>query len=91
MEIANRLAAIKKGAVMPFPQSVKAAVLPRSERWTIDWIDVWAFSLGAIALSLAALIYFADRDPVAVSFVLVAFAAIIGVVLRESVRKREQD
>jgi hypothetical protein len=46
---------------------------------------------GCIALSLAALIYFADRDPVAVSFVLVAFAAIIGVVLRESVRKREQD
>jgi len=76
---------------MPFPQSVKAVVLPRSERWTIDLIDVWAFSLGAIALSLAALIYFADRDPVAVSFVLVAFAAIIGVVLRESVRKREQD
>ena len=72
-------------------QSVKAAVLPRSERWTIDWIDVWALALGAIALSLAALIYFADRDPVAVSFVLVAFAAIIGVVLRESVQKREQD
>jgi len=76
---------------MPFPLSVKASVLPRSERWTIEWIDVWALALGAIALSLAALIYFADRDPVAVSFVLVAFAAIIGVVLRESVQKREQD
>ena len=75
---------------MPFPLSVKASVLPRAERRMIDWIDVWALTLGAIALSLAALVYVADRDPVAVSFVLVAFAAIIGVVLRESVQKREQ-
>ena len=75
---------------MPFPLPVKAAILSQSARWTIDWIDVWALTLGAIALSLAALIYFADHDPVAVSFVLVAFAAIIGVVLRESVQKREQ-
>lgn len=75
---------------MPFPRSVKVAAIARPERWTIDWIGVWALSLGAIALSLAAIIYFADRDPVAVSFVLVAFAAIIGVVLRESVQKREQ-
>ena len=75
---------------MPFPLSVKASVLPRPERRTIDWIDVWALTLGAIAFSLAGLVYFADRDPVAVSFVLVAFAAIIGVVLRESVQKHEQ-
>jgi hypothetical protein len=75
---------------MPFPLSVKAGVLPRPERRMVDWIDVWALTLGAIALSLAALVYFADRDPVAVSFVLVAFAAIIGVVLRESVQNREQ-
>jgi hypothetical protein len=75
---------------MPFPLSVKAGVLPRPERRMVDWIDVWALTLGAIALSLAALFYFADRDPVAVSFVLVAFAAIIGVVLRESAQNREQ-
>jgi hypothetical protein len=75
---------------MPFPLSVKSAAVARPARWAIDWIDVWALTLGAIALSLAALIYFADHDPVAVSFVLVAFAAIIGVVLRESVQKRAQ-
>ena len=75
---------------MPFPLSVKSAAVARPGRWTIDWIDVWALTLGAIALSLAALIYFADHDPVAVSFVLIAFAAIIGVLLRESVQKREQ-
>jgi hypothetical protein len=75
---------------MPFPLSMKAVAIAHPERWNIDWIGVWAFTLGAIALSLATLIYFADRDPVAVSFVLVAFAAIIGVVLRESVQKRAQ-
>ena len=75
---------------MPFPLSVKAGVITRSERWTIDWVGVWALTLGAIALSLATLIYFADRDPVAVAFVLVAFAVIIGVGLRESVQKRGQ-
>ena len=75
---------------MPFPLSVKAAAIAHPERWSVDWIGIWALSLGAIAVSLAALIYLADRDPVAVSFVLVAFAAIIGVVLRESVQKRQQ-
>ena len=74
---------------MPFPLSVKAAAITRAERWAIDWIGVWALTLGAIALSLAALIYFADRDPVAASFVLVAFAAILGVVLRESAQNRK--
>jgi hypothetical protein len=75
---------------MPFPLAIKAATLSaRAERWTIDLIGIWAFSLGILALSLAGLIYFADRDPIAASFVLIAFAAIIGVVLRESVQQRE--
>ena len=76
---------------MPFPRSIKATAIMRPQRWTTDLIGVWAFSLGAIAISLAALIYYADGEPVAASFVLIAFAAIIGVVLRESVQKREQD
>lgn len=75
---------------MPFPRSIKAAAIMRPQRWTTDLIGVWALSLGMIAVSLAALIYYADQDPVAASFVLIAFAAIIGVVLRESVQKREQ-
>ena len=75
---------------MPFPLSAKAAILSRPERWSIDWIGIWALSLGAIALSLAALIYFADCDPLAAAFVLIAFAAILSVVLRESAPTREQ-
>ena len=73
---------------MPSLHATKS-VLSRPERWTIDWVGAWALTLCAIALGLAALIYFTDRDPVAVSFVLAAFATIIGVVLRESVQKGE--
>lgn len=75
---------------MPIPLPAKAAIFSHAERWTVDWIGGWALILGALAISLATLIYVADRDPVAASFVLIAFAAIIGVVLRESVQKREQ-
>jgi hypothetical protein len=76
-----------KGAVMPIPLPAKAAILSRAERWSIDWIGVWALLLGVIAVSLATLIYVADSDPLAASSVFIAFAAIIGVVLRESVQK----
>jgi hypothetical protein len=76
-------------AFMPVPLPAKAATITRAERWTIDWIGVWALIIGAMAISLSAFIYFADHDPVAASFVFIAFAAIIGVVLRESVPRHE--
>jgi hypothetical protein len=71
-------------AIMPFSLAVKAAIVG----WTSDLVGVWVVTLSTIAVSLATLIYLADRDPVAVSFVVVAFAVIIGVVLRESMQKR---
>jgi hypothetical protein len=74
---------------MPIPLPAKAARSASAERWTIDWIGIWALILGAIAVSLAMFIYIADRDPMAASFVFIAFAAIIGVVLRESVQRHE--
>jgi hypothetical protein len=75
---------------MPTPLPVKAATRIQSEHWAVGSIDVWAIILGALALGLAALIYAVDEDPVAASFVFIAFAAIIGVVLRESVRLHPQ-
>ncbi len=76
---------------MPIPLPAKTATLARSERWTIDWIDMWAIVLGTLATALAALVYVADHDPVASSFVFIGFAAIIGVMLRESLRPRQRD
>ena len=66
------------------PSLIKAIAAARPERWTIDWIGIWAICLGAIAVSVAAYVYFVDEAPVAAAFVLGAFAAILGVVLRES-------
>ena len=63
---------------------------PAAERWTIDWIGIWALILGAIAVSLAMFIYIADREPMAASFVFIAFAAIIGVVLRKSAQRHDE-
>jgi hypothetical protein len=42
--------------------------------------------MGAIALSLALLVYFAGHDPVAAAFTLGAVATIISLVLREAAR-----
>jgi hypothetical protein len=76
---------------MPNPLPAKATTRIRSERWAIGSIDVWAIILGALASGLAALVYAVDENPVAASFVFIAFAAIIGLVLRESMRPHEQD
>jgi hypothetical protein len=56
-----------------------------------NWIGLWALVIGAVAIGLALLVYNADGDPVAASFVLIAIAAIIGVVLHESVQTGHSD
>ena len=75
---------------MPLPSRAKAAPLARSERWILDWIGVWAMMLGVLAAGLATFIYVTDGNTVAASFVFIAFAAIIGIVLRESTQTRAQ-
>jgi len=66
------------------PSVIKAITAARPERWAIDWTGIWAFCLGAVALSVASYVYFIDEAPLAAAFVLGAFAAILGVVLHES-------
>jgi len=65
--------------------SLPARVLSKtpSTQLTPEWIGFWALSLGAVAVCVAALIYFTSDDPVAASFVLLAIATIIGAVLWE--------
>jgi hypothetical protein len=87
MEIARDEQTQTLEAIMSFSLAVKTAIVG----WTSDLVGVWVMTLSTIAVSLATLIYLADRDPIAVSFVVVAFAVIIGVVLRESVQKRGRD
>ena len=63
----------------------------RPQRFTADWLGIWALTLGAIAIGLASFIYITDGDPVAASFVLIAVAAIIGVALRDAARAGQPD
>lgn len=53
---------------------------------TVDWLAVWALSLGFCALMLAGIAFFAGADPVGASFILAGGAGIIGVVLRASAK-----
>jgi hypothetical protein len=53
---------------------------------TVDWLAVWALSLGFCALMLAGIAFFAGADPVGASFILAGGAGIIGVALRASAK-----
>jgi len=47
----------------------------------LDWLGVWAVSLGFCAINLAGITYFLAGDNVGASLILVGVAAIIAVVL----------
>jgi hypothetical protein len=51
---------------------------------TIDWLALWAASIGFSAIVLAALAFFGGDDPVGASTILIGAAAIIAVALRAS-------
>jgi hypothetical protein len=63
----------------------------RRERWTLDWLGIWAIILGTIAVGLASFVYIVDGNAVAASFVLLTVAAIIGIMLREGGQSGQAD
>ena len=48
---------------------------------TIDWLALWALSIGFSAMLIAGLAYFTANDPHGASYILVGAAAIIAAVL----------
>jgi hypothetical protein len=52
----------------------------------IDWLGLWAISLGICAMELAATAYFAAGDKIGAAFILVGAAMLIGLVLGASAR-----
>ncbi len=50
----------------------------------IDWLGLWAISLGFCAIILAAIADFAGEDTVGASFILIGTAAIISVIVLAS-------
>ena len=49
---------------------------------SIDWLGLWAFSLGFCAINLAGIAYFLNGDNIGASCILVGAAALIAVVVR---------
>ena len=63
------------------PQAKARAVHPSEE---VDWLALWAISLGICAVILAAIVYFSIGDKLGASTVMASVAGIIGVVLHMS-------
>lgn len=76
---------------MRIPSRVKALTKTSADQQGVDRLGMWTLGLGAVGVGLALLVYFAGGESIAASFALVAAAAIIGLVLRESERHSDID
>ena len=63
------------------PQAKARAVDPSEH---IDWLALWAISLGLCAIVLAAIAYFTVGDKLGASTIMASVAGIIGAVLHAS-------
>jgi len=68
----------------PSPRKPKAKARAVEPIEQIDWLALWAISLGICAVILAAIAYFTVGDKVGAAFIMASVAAIIGLVLHVS-------
>ena len=66
----------------PQKTQIKAKAIARHE--LIDWLALWALSLGACAIGLSAIAYFTIGDKIGAALILGTTAAIIALVLAVS-------
>jgi hypothetical protein len=69
---------------IPLPPKARAKVLPAQRQTpldSIDWLGLWAISLGFCAINLAAIAYFLIGDNVGACFILVGAAVLISVII----------
>jgi hypothetical protein len=69
----------------PKPHAKAKALRPRKPVVTInpvDWLGLWALSLGVCAIILAGVVYVINGDNVGASWILAGTAAIIAFVVR---------
>jgi hypothetical protein len=65
-----------------YPPKSRTTAIERPH--AVDWLAIWAMSLGFCALVLAGIAFFSIGDTVGASFILAAAAGIIGLVLHAS-------
>jgi hypothetical protein len=79
---------------MPIPQRPKArADVVRTRKRepikAIDWLKLWALSLGFCAVVLAGIAYFLGGDNIGASFILIAAACVITLIVRAGAELEE--
>jgi hypothetical protein len=72
---------------MPIPLRPKSRAKAEDARGenaieSIDWLGVWALSLGFCAVNLAGVAYFINRDNIGATFILAGAAALMAVIVR---------
>jgi hypothetical protein len=74
--------------VMPnkLPVKPRAKAIPSQQAAQIDWLALWAISLGVCAIVMAATAFFAAADKIGTVFILVGAAALIALVLKAGTR-----
>lgn len=77
----------KRGMIMPvsLPTKARAQMARARERepvQTVDWLGIWALSVGVCAVALAAVAYFMGGDNIGAALVLVSAVGLIGLFLR---------
>jgi hypothetical protein len=76
---------------MPIPPPRKArAARKRNTIATIDWLGLWALSLGFCAIVLAGIAAFLAEDNIGAAFILVGAATIIAFIVFASEEPGEQ-
>ena len=73
---------------IPLPDRHRSKTVPADT--AIDWLTVWALSMGFAALVLAAIAYFSIGDNNGAAFILGAGAAIVGLALYASSRSERE-
>jgi hypothetical protein len=76
------------------PQKARAKALPARKQPTIhsvDWLGLWALSLGFCAIVLAGIAYFTNGDNTGASGILVGAAGIIAVIVHLGTECEEAD
>jgi len=64
----------------------RVAARAREQERTVDWLGLWAISLGLAAIGMACIAYFTVGDKVGASFILAGTAALIALLLSASTR-----
>lgn len=75
---------------MPIPLPKEPQSRGVAARMSVDWLAVWALSLAASAILIAALVYFGVGDATGAAWVLFGAAAIIAIAMQSSPPPRQR-